>query len=86
MLKIYGSLLCPDCVDCCRELDNSGISYEFLDISADLRNLKTLLVLRDKDPAFAENRGTERIGIPCIVDDNGAVTFDWTPYVSQDKA
>ena len=86
MLKIYGTMLCPDCVDCCRELDVNGISYEFLDISSDLRNLKSLLVLRDTDPAFAEIRGTERIGIPCILEDAGTVSFDWASYVSQDKA
>ena len=86
MLKIYGTMLCPDCVDCCRDLDNAGISYEFLDISADLRNLKALLVLRDTDPAFAEIRGTERIGIPCIVSEDGEVKLDWSDYVSQDNA
>ena len=86
MLKIYGTMLCPDCVDCCRDLDNAGISYEFLDVSADLRNLKALLVLRDTDPSFVEIRGTERIGIPCIVNEAGEVAFDWDGYVSQDEA
>ena len=86
MLKIYGTMLCPDCVDCCRDLDNAGISYDFLDISGDLRNLKAFLVLRDTDPAFAEIRGTERIGIPCIVTAAGEVAFDWDGYVSQGEA
>ena len=86
MRKIYGTMLCPDCVDCCADLDNAGISYDFLDISGDLRNLKAFLALRDTDPAFAEIRGTERIGIPCIVNEAGEVAFDWAGYVSQDEA
>ena len=86
MLKIYGTMLCPDCVDCCRDLEQAGILYEFLDISGDLRNLKALLVLRDTSPAFEEIRGTERIGIPCIVNEAEEVFLDWGIYVSQDEA
>ena len=85
MLKIYGTLLCKDCVDCCRDLDEAQITYEFLDISKDLREMKAFLSLRDTHPVFADIRGTERIGIPCIVDGEG-ITLDWEPYVSQDKA
>ena len=86
MLKVYGTMLCPDCADCCRDLDQAGISYEFLDISGDLRNLKALLVLRDTSPVFEEIRGSERIGIPCIVTEDGSVALDWERYVSQDNA
>jgi glutaredoxin-related protein len=73
-------------VDCCAGLDNAGISYEFLDISSDLRSLKALLVLRDTLSVFEDLRGTERIGIPCIVDERGNVSLDWEYYVSQGEA
>ena len=86
MLKIYGSMMCPDCVACRKDLDEAGIAYEYLDFAEDLRNLKAFLALRDTDPAFAEIRGTERIGIPCIVNEAGEVAFDWAGYVSQDEA
>ena len=28
MIKIYGSLLCPDCVQCKEDLDKAGIASE----------------------------------------------------------
>ena len=30
MLKIYGSMLCPDCVQCRADLDKAGVAYEKL--------------------------------------------------------
>ncbi len=33
MLKIYGSMLCKDCVACRKDLDNAGVAYEFLDFA-----------------------------------------------------
>ena len=85
MLKIYGSMLCPDCVDCRRDLDNAGVAYEYLDITESLIHLKAFLKLRDTHPVFSELRGQERIGIPCLVDKNGIVTLDWSGYVGQGK-
>ena len=26
-MRIYGSMLCPDCVECCKDLDAAGTSY-----------------------------------------------------------
>lgn len=31
MLKIYGSLLCPDCVQCKNDLTAAGVEFEYLD-------------------------------------------------------
>lgn len=81
MLKIYGSMLCPDCVQCRKELGEKGVAYEYLDFAENLRYLKDFLKLRDTEEAFREIRGTERIGIPCIVDDRGTVSFSWEEYL-----
>ncbi len=86
MLKIYGSMLCKDCVQCCSDLDQSGTDYAFLDFSEDLQNLKEFLGLRDALPIFAEVRKQGKIGIPCIVDEAGKVSLSWDFYVSQDNA
>ena len=83
MLKIYGSMLCPDCVKCREDLDQAGVEYTYLDFSADLRNLKEFLKLRDTHPVFETARAEGTIGVPCIVDDDGAVTLDWSSYVGQ---
>lgn len=77
MIKIYGSMLCKDCVQCRADLDKSGVSYEYLDFSANLLYLKEFLAMRDTNPLFQEVRENGAIGIPCIVLEDGTVTLDW---------
>lgn len=77
MLKVYGSRLCPDCVQCCADLDRQGIAYEYHDFADDLMDLKTFLTIRDTDPLFAQVRGSGKIGIPCLVEDDGSVSLTW---------
>ena len=66
MVKIYGSMLCKDCVQCREDLDRAGVCYEYLDFSQDLRNLKEFLTIRDGNPMFDAVREAGGIGIPCI--------------------
>ena len=80
MLKIYGSMLCPDCVQCREALDKTGVEYEYLDFSENLKNLKEFLVLRET-PLFDAIRAEGRIGIPCILREDGSVTLDWEEYM-----
>lgn len=77
MIKIYGSMLCPDCVACRKALDDAKIEYSYLDFSEDLRNLKEFLKLRDGLNMFDSVRETGKIGIPAIMMPNGDVIFDW---------
>ena len=42
MLKIYGTLRCPDCVECKADLDRAGVEYTFLNFDTDLKLLKEL--------------------------------------------
>lgn len=86
MLKIYGSMLCPDCVQCCDDLNKAGVEYTFLDFSESLINLKEFLKIRDHSELFDDAREEGKIGIPCIVACDGSVTLEWDSYVSQDKA
>ena len=76
-MKIYGSMLCKDCVACRKQLDEAGVAYEYLDFAENLQNLKDFLKIRDTSELFAAVRSEERIGIPCIVLDDGTVTLDW---------
>lgn len=84
-LKIYGSMLCKDCVACVQALGQAGISYEFLDFSKDLQNLKVFLALREENPAFSEIRGSGKIGIPCLVMPDGTVTLEWEALGSSES-
>ena len=77
MIKIYGSMLCKDCVQCREDLDKAGVSYEYLDFSDNLLYLKEFLAIRDTNPLFHEVRENGAIGIPCIVLEDGTVTLDW---------
>ncbi len=86
MLKIYGSMLCPDCVQCCEELTAAGVAYEFLDFADDLANLKAFLAIRDRSDLFDSARAEGKIGIPCIADENGEIKLDWSVYVGQAEA
>ena len=80
MLKIYGSMLCPDCVRCREDLDRAGTAYEYLDFSEKLKYLKEFLVLREAE-VFADIRAEGRIGIPCILREDGSITFDWEEFM-----
>lgn len=77
MLKIYGSRLCPDCVQCLADLDRQGVEYEYHDFGEDLWALKSFLAIRDRDPQFEAIRAGGSIGIPCIVHDDGSVHLSW---------
>lgn len=81
MLKIYGSMLCPDCVECREELDKANVEYEFLDFGEKLIHLKEFLKLRDGSALFDASRAEGKIGIPCILREDGTVTLDWEEFV-----
>ena len=74
---IYGSMLCPDCVQCRKDLDAAGVSYEYRDFAEDLQHLKAFLKLRDTEAVFAPVKQEGKIGIPCIVNDDGSVSLTW---------
>ena len=80
MLKIYGSPLCPDCVKCKNELEQAGVEFVYMDITANLLFLKKFLKLRE-DPAFAPVQERGQIGIPCILREDGSFTFGWQEFL-----
>lgn len=81
MLKIYGTLRCPDCVNCCADLDKAFVEYEFLDFDKDLMALKSFLKLRDESTLFDPVREAGSIGIPCILKEDGSLTLDWNEFI-----
>lgn len=81
MLKIYGSMLCKDCVQCREDLDRAGVEYDFLEFQDELKNLKEFLSLRDSLDIFKTVKDNGGIGIPCIVNDDGNVSLDWEQYL-----
>ncbi len=81
MLKIYGSMLCKDCVECVEDLKNANVEFEFLDFADSLLHLKEFLKLRDERALFDSVRENGSIGIPAIVKEDGSLTLDWEEFL-----
>ncbi len=86
MLLIYGTPLCKDCRDCLEAFDANQIPYTFLDITQELPVLKAFLAIRDREALFDPVRQAGKIGIPCIVDEQGQVSLNWETYVRSGEA
>ena len=82
MLKIYGSMLCKDCVECVEDLKNANVEFEFLDFADSLRNLKEFLKIRDESELFDPVREKGSIGIPAIVKEDGTITLNWDAFLT----
>ncbi|NMM63369.1 glutaredoxin [Clostridium sp. P21] len=76
MIKLYGTILCPDCRVAMINLDKAGVAYEFFDISTNLLNLKRFLNIRDTSHVFNKVKENLGIGIPCIVLEDGTITLN----------
>jgi glutaredoxin-related protein len=68
---------CPDCVECRKDLDAAGVTYDYRDFAENLKNLKEFLKIRDENVLFAEIKQEGKIGIPCIVREDGSISFEW---------
>ena len=82
MLKIYGSMLCKDCVECVQALSDAKVEFEFLDFGDSLRNLKEFLKIRDTHRLFDQAKANGSIGIPTIIKEDGSITLDWDEFIS----
>ena len=76
MVKIYGSKMCPDCIRCMLNMDANGLEYEYVDINADLKNLKQFLIYRDTLPIFDHCKEIGDVGVPAFVFEDGRVSVD----------
>ena len=81
MLRIYGTSLCKDCTSCIYDLSCAGIEFKFMDFSDDISNLKEFLKIRDSSPLFENIRNSGRIGIPCLVKDDGTIFLEWESFL-----
>ncbi len=77
MPKVYGSMLCPDCVEAKEYFEKVNYKYEFINITESMKNLKEFLALRDNRKEFEEVKKLGYIGIPTILtDDNKIILGD----------
>lgn len=52
-------------------LSKNEIEFEYVDITDSMSNLKAFLKYRDNRPEFKEVKEEGRVGIPCIVINDG---------------
>ncbi len=83
MLKVYGSGMCPDCIEFKYNLDINNIEYENIDITQNLKGLKEFLRLRDKEEIFNEAKENGYIGIPAFITDDENLSLDWESYLTE---
>lgn len=58
-------------------LSNENVDFVYLDISENMINLKRFLKYRDNSPVFDEIKKSGRVGLPCIVINDGEeIIFD----------
>ena len=58
-------------------------TYDFVDITGSMRNLKEFLKHRDADDAFADARKNGYVGIPALLRDDGSLSTDWEAYLKE---
>lgn len=75
-ITVVGSHLCPDTLYALQMLSQEGIEVDFKDILSCHGDLKTYLVLRENSDTYKDIRNTERMGIPCFLQEDGTETLD----------
>ena len=83
MLKVYGSKMCPDCIELEKAFESEKVEYEYHDITGDLRELKAFLALRDSHPKFDKAKAKGLIGIPIVQTEDGTLTFKWQDFLKK---
>ena len=75
---VFGSKHWPTCEPAKEYLSSKNIKFLYLDITENMRNLKTFLKYRDEYPEFEEIKANGYVGLPCIVVNKGEqIIFDY---------
>ncbi len=75
-ITVIGSHLCSDTMNALERLRSLSADTNFRDILSSHECLLDYLKLRDTDSLYDKIRGTERLGIPCFILENGDITLD----------
>lgn len=72
---LYYSDVCPDTQPFLKELNRLGITYQSVNITESIKNLKEFLNIRDNEEVFAKKKETNQVGIPVLVTEQGEFLF-----------
>lgn len=70
-LTLYGSDKCSHCGPFKEKLEKAGVEFKWVNITDSMANLKEFLKYRDERAEFEEVRKDGRVGIPCLVVNDG---------------
>ncbi|BBF45196.1 hypothetical protein lbkm_3958 [Lachnospiraceae bacterium KM106-2] len=73
---MYGTLICEDCVEALKVLEEKKIDVDFRDFNEKTENIKGFLKYRDELAMFDEIKKENKIGIPCFVLEDETITLD----------
>ena len=73
---MYGTKVCPDCVEAEEILKEKGIQYLYMEFSDNIGYLKRFLTLRDTNPIFDEVKENHWVGVPCFQFQDGSLSLD----------
>ncbi len=74
-ITVIGSHLCPDTLYALNRLTAAGVEASFQDILSCHAALQAYLNIRETSDLYAEIRGTQRLGVPCFVREDGSMTL-----------
>ncbi|MCC8061346.1 MAG: glutaredoxin [Clostridiales bacterium] len=75
-VTVIGSHLCPGTLAALHRLSEAGISVSYKDILSCHADLREYLALRDSHELYADIRGTDRLGVPCFIREDGSMTLE----------
>ena len=77
-MKMYYSLLCPDCTKALAKMVNAGVKCEeMVNVTNSMKELREFIYFREEHTENWEPlRPNRSIGVPCFVLDDGTISFD----------
>ena len=75
-VTVIGSHLCPDTLYTLNCLTAAGVEASFQDILSCHAALQTYLHVRETSELYADIRGTQRLGVPSFVREDGTMTLE----------
>ena len=75
-ITVIGSHLCPDTLYAIHQLAAAGVDTKYHDILSCHADLRMYLHIRETSDLYAPLRGTERLGVPLFIREDGSMTLE----------
>ena len=75
-ITVLGSHLCPDTLYAVNQLAAAGVDTKYLDILSCHADLRMYLHIRETSPLYETIRGTDRLGVPLFIREDGSMTLE----------